>query len=147
MCDTYLSGDIIGGWRKFLAQAGITMPPDALEQFFGPDRDPQVLADERYWFANELRPSTWWHPNFEALRSSSTRIVVGIGEDSVGQACDLTARALATEPRLTPTQFPGDHTGFTEDPDRFSIVLRGGYSPSPPSLVLSWWGVCDGGLR
>ena len=124
VCDTYLSGDILGGWRKFLTQAGFTMPPDAVEQYFGPDRDPQTLADEKYWFAHELRPTTWWTPNFDALRSFSARITIGIGEDSTGQVCDNTARALATELQLTPTIFPGDHTGFTNEPHKFANSVR-----------------------
>lgn len=124
VCETYLSGDILGGWGKFLTQAGIMMPPEILAQHFGPDRDPQILADERYWFAHELRPSTWWHPNLEALRTASTRIVVGIGEDSIGQSCDLTSQALAAELDLTPTAFIGDHTGFTDEPVRFANQMR-----------------------
>lgn len=125
VCVTYLSGDILGGWRKFLAQAGITMPPEALEQYFGPNRDSQTLADEKYWFAHELRPTTWWTPNLDALRNTSARIIVGIGEDSTDQICDHTARALATELRLIPTKFPGDHTGFTTEPHAFANILKG----------------------
>jgi len=124
VCVTYLSGDILGGWRKFLAQAGITMPPDALEEFFGPHRDPKTLADEEYWFAHELRPSTWWKPNLDALRGLSARIIVGIGQDSTGQVCDHTSRALAAELQLTPTVFPGDHTGFTDKPHTFASAVR-----------------------
>lgn len=124
VCATYLSGDILGGWRKFLAQAGITMPSEALEQYFGPDRDSKTLADEKYWFAHELRPSTWWTPNLDSLRSFSARIVVGIGEDSTGQLCDHASRALAAELQLTPTVFPGDHTGFTDEPHTFANILR-----------------------
>lgn len=124
VCVTYLTGDILGGWRKFLAQAGITMPPDALEQFFGPDRDPRTMADEKYWFAHELRPSTWWTPNLDALRGFSARIIIGIGEDSAGQICDHTARALAAELQLTPTIFPGDHTGFIDEPHTFASAVR-----------------------
>lgn len=132
VCMTYLSGDILGGWRKFLSQAGIAMPVETLEQFFGPDRDPQTLADERYWFAHELRPSTWWHPNFEVLRNSTTQIIVGIGEDSAGQACDHTARALAAELRLDPTLFVGGHTGFIAEPHRFANTLRAVLAETTP---------------
>lgn len=126
-CTTYLSGDILGGWSKFLAQANITMPPQALEQVFGAHRDPQVLADERYWFAHELRPSTWWRPDLDALTASPTsptRIVAGIGQDSAGQTCERTTQALAQALRIEPVIFPGDHTGFVEDPVAFADHLR-----------------------
>lgn len=124
VCTTYLSGDILGGWKKFLDQADITMPPQVVEHHFGPDRDPQTLADERYWFAHELRPSTWWQPDLETLLAAPTRIVVGIGVDSAGQLCDRTARALAAALQLQPVAFPGEHTGFIDTPGSFADRLR-----------------------
>ncbi len=124
VCATYLSGDILGGWRKFLAQADITIPDDVLQEMFGPDRDPRVLADERYWFAHELRPSTWWRPDLTALSRASTPIAAGIGEDSKGQACDRTTRLLAAALHIEPVIFPGDHTGFVDNPVDFAQQIR-----------------------
>jgi len=128
-CTTYLSGDIVGAWTKFLAQANIAIPPPVIEEMFGPDRDPHVLADELYWFAHELRPSTWWRPDLKALATAATRIVAGIGQDSTGQACDRTTRALASALGIDPVRFPGDHLGFVENPGDFArqllTVLRG----------------------
>ena len=122
---TYLAGDVVGAWEKFFAGAGIAVPEGAVEQMFGGDRDPQVVADERFWFAHEMRPSTCWQPDVAALRDGPTRIVVGIGEESAGQLCDRTSTALATALGIAPTMFPGDHTGFVADPDRFATRLRG----------------------
>jgi pimeloyl-ACP methyl ester carboxylesterase len=121
---TYLAGDVVGAWAKFMAQANIIMPEGALETMFGGDRDPQQVADERRWFAHELRATTRWLPDLDVLRATPIDIVVGIGEDSTGQLCDRTSRALATALGLEPTPFPGDHTGFAEDPDRFAARLR-----------------------
>jgi pimeloyl-ACP methyl ester carboxylesterase len=124
LCATYLAGNVVEGWTKFFDQAGIAMPAEAVTQMFGPERDPQVIADERFWFAHELRPSTWWRPDPACLRAVSSRIVVGIGQESAGQFCDRTSRALAGALDLEPTMFPGGHIGFVDQPEPFAERLR-----------------------
>jgi pimeloyl-ACP methyl ester carboxylesterase len=121
---TYLSGDVLGAWTKFMDQAGIVLPDGVLEQMFGGERDPQTVADERRWFAHEMRATDYWQPDLEALRAAASRIVIGIGEESAGQHCDRTSRALAGALGIEPTAFPGDHIGFAEDPERFALRLR-----------------------
>ncbi|MGC9540379.1 alpha/beta fold hydrolase [Streptomyces sp. UG1] len=121
---TYLAGDVTGAWRKFFAQADITMPEPLIEQMFGGEREPQQVADERRWFAHEMRASTYWQPDPAALRAATTRVLVGVGDDSAGQLCDRTSRALAKALDTEPTMFPGGHTGFVESPDVFATRLR-----------------------
>ncbi|GAA2660438.1 alpha/beta hydrolase [Nonomuraea recticatena] len=121
---TYLSGDVVGAWTKFMAHADIDLPEGAIEHMFGGERDPQQVADERRWFAHELRATTHWRPDLDALRATTTRIVVGIGEDSAGQECDRTSRALASALGIEPVMFPGDHTGFADGPEPFLPPLR-----------------------
>ncbi len=75
--------------------ANITVPEGAIEAMFGGERYPQTVADERFWFAHDRVRSTRWQPDIATLRSASTRVVVGIGEDSRGQPCERTSRALA----------------------------------------------------
>ncbi|WP_084959172.1 alpha/beta fold hydrolase [Thermoactinospora rubra] len=120
----YLAGDVAGAWAKVMAQAGIDVPEEALEAMFGGDRDPQAVADERRWFAHEMRATTRWRPDLDLLRASPVDVVVGIGEDSAGQLCDRTSRALAAALGLEPVIFPGDHTGFADHPGRFAARLR-----------------------
>lgn len=121
---TYLRGDTIGAWKKFFAGANLAFPDELIEQMFGGDRDPQVVADERFWFEYEMRASIRWQPDVDALRAGPVHIVVGIGEESAGQLCDRTARALAAGLSVEPTLFPGDHTGFAEAPEPFATRLR-----------------------
>ncbi|MFI0483802.1 alpha/beta fold hydrolase [Actinomadura sp. 9N215] len=121
---TYLDGDVIGAWGKFMAQANIQLPPGALEQMFGGERDPERVADERRWFEHELRETTFWKPDLAALRSVETRIVVGIGEASGGELCDRASRVLAGGLGVEPVLFPGGHIGFTEDPAAFAVRFR-----------------------
>ncbi|WP_232667786.1 alpha/beta fold hydrolase [Pseudonocardia sp. TRM90224] len=121
---TYLDGDVLGAWRLMLEQANIVLPDEVMEQMFGGERDPQSVADERFWFAHEMRPSTFWQPDLAVLGSTPARLVIGIGEDSTGQLCDRTAQALATALGTDPVRFPGDHTGFVGDPAGFAARLR-----------------------
>jgi pimeloyl-ACP methyl ester carboxylesterase len=124
MIATYLRGDVIGAWGKFMRTANIELPEGVLEMMFGPDRDARQLADERRWFAHELRATNGWQPDLAALRTASPRIIVGIGADSAGQLCDRASRVLAAELGIEPTMFGGGHTAFAEDPERFAAELR-----------------------
>ncbi|MFF2554627.1 alpha/beta fold hydrolase [Nocardia sp. NPDC058058] len=121
---THLTGDTLGAWAKFMSQANIQLPEGLLEMMFGGDRDPRQVADEHRWFTRELRATTHFQPDIEALRVARARIVIGIGEDSAGQLCDRSSRALTEALGIEPTLFPGDHTGFVGDPDRFATRLR-----------------------
>jgi pimeloyl-ACP methyl ester carboxylesterase len=120
----YLGGDVIGAWKKFFADANLMVPEGVIEMMFGGERDPQAVADERRWFAHELRETTHWEPDFSLLRSASTRIVVGIGSDSTDQQCDRTSQALAATLGSKPEMFPGGHTGCAEIPEEFAFRLR-----------------------
>ncbi len=121
---TYLAGDAVGAWRKFLASANITLPAGVPVEMFVPEPGSQQAADQRFWFAHELRATTRWQPDIAALRARPTRIVVGVGEDSTGQECDRTSTALAAALGVEPTAFPGGHIAFVDDPARFATRLR-----------------------
>ena len=124
MVATYLAGDVAGAWERFLRIANIDLPPELVEQMFLSDRSPQTVADEHFQFAHMLRATAGWIPDLDRLRSVDTRIVVGIGEESAGQLCDRTSRALADGLGIAPTMFPGDHIGFAGDPAAFDERLR-----------------------
>ncbi|ABG99855.1 conserved hypothetical protein (plasmid) [Rhodococcus jostii RHA1] len=65
------------------------------QQMFAGERDARTEAGDYFQHAHMLRPTTRWCPDVTALRSASTRVVVGIGEESGGQLCDRMSRALA----------------------------------------------------
>jgi pimeloyl-ACP methyl ester carboxylesterase len=124
MMADYLAGDVIGAWKQFFEIANIQVPDGMLKGMFGGERDPQQVADERFWFGHELRESVSWLPDVSTLRDSGVRILIGIGEQSSGQLCDRTSSALAERLGITPTRFPGDHTGFVGVPAEFAKTLR-----------------------
>lgn len=120
----YLSGDVPGAWAKFFNDANIRFPDGEPPAMSHGEPDPQAVADEQFFFAHTLFPTTHWRPDLAALRDGAPRIVVGIGEQSTGQLCAQTSAALADALCATPVVFPGDHVGFLFAADRFAVQLR-----------------------
>jgi pimeloyl-ACP methyl ester carboxylesterase len=125
----YLTEGRAAAWRLFLADANIALPEPVFAEMFGAPLAGHAAADEDFFFRHEMRPTIGFVPDLDALRTGGTRIVVGIGEQSTGQVCDRTSRALAAGLGLEPVIFPGDHTGFAEDPEGFAPALRPFLSP------------------
>ncbi|MGW4425872.1 alpha/beta fold hydrolase [Streptosporangium sp. NPDC004631] len=123
MIATYLGGDTMGAGRIFMEIAGIAMPEEILQQMFA-ERGEKEAAENRRFYLHTMRPTTRWRPDLDALRAGSPRLVIGIGEQSAGQLCDRTSRALAASLGVEPALFPGDHAGFMGDPKGFADRLR-----------------------
>ncbi|TQS44675.1 alpha/beta fold hydrolase [Cryptosporangium phraense] len=123
MIAVHATGDRRGAWLLFLKNAGIELPGPVFEAMFAAPLDGRDAADENFQFAHLLRATTRWEPDVTALRAGP-RIVVGIGEESAGQLCDRTARALAARLGTDPVLFPGDHTGFLTHGPAFAGRLR-----------------------
>ncbi|WP_232661360.1 alpha/beta fold hydrolase [Pseudonocardia sp. TRM90224] len=124
MITTYLSGDIRGAWRMFFDMADMHVPEPVFEQMVGADRDAQAVADDDYQYTRMLRPTTRWMPDVERLRTVDARVLIGIGEDSAGNFCDRSARALTALLGTEPTMFGGGHIAFVDDPATFATRLR-----------------------
>jgi pimeloyl-ACP methyl ester carboxylesterase len=78
-----------------------------------------------------LVTSTHYEPDFDALRSASTQIVLAAGEESEGQMANRGAFAVAERLGIKPVMFPSNHGGFLGDeygqpgkPDAFAAKLR-----------------------
>lgn len=124
MIATYRAGDRRGYWTRFLQIADIEMPDEVFDMVFGDEPTGRDAEDERFGVEQMELSTTFWEPPLEALRTSGVPTVVGIGADSAGQLCDRTARALARALGIQPTMFPGDHVGFTANPQAFATALR-----------------------
>ncbi|MCS7478415.1 alpha/beta fold hydrolase [Umezawaea endophytica] len=120
----HAAGDVVGAWRKFLAQANISMPEEVFQMMFAGERSEQQVADDRFQHEHMMVPTVAFEPDVEGLRAGAVRVVVGIGEESGGQICDRTSRALAGVLGVEPTFFPGDHIGFVGDAGAFEVRLR-----------------------
>lgn len=122
--ETYLAGDRRGAWLKFMESADIQLPDGLFEAMFGGPIEGQAAADELFSFVHMERATTFWEPDVTALREADVRLVIGIGDQSLGEMCDRTSRALAALVGVTPTMFPGGHVGYVEEPERFAERLR-----------------------
>ncbi|GIG70120.1 alpha/beta fold hydrolase [Phytomonospora endophytica] len=120
----YVSGDVVGSWRLFMKLANIDMPEPLFQMFFGGPRDARTTADELFQYEHMIRPSTRWQPDVERLRALGPKLLVGLGEESSGQLCERTSKALTGLLGTEPTMFPGGHTGFAEDPATFAVRMR-----------------------
>jgi pimeloyl-ACP methyl ester carboxylesterase len=77
-------------------------------------------------FAGHLIPVIGnYEPDVAALQRTSTRLVVGVGDESTPEQMPYqAAHALAERLGDQPAQFPGGHGGFGSHPDGFAARLR-----------------------
>jgi uncharacterized protein YndB with AHSA1/START domain/pimeloyl-ACP methyl ester carboxylesterase len=82
-------------------------------------------------FGQNLLTCTHYEPDFDAVASASTRIVLAAGEESEGQMASRGAFAVAERLGTKPVLFPSGHGGFlggeygqTGEPDAFAARLR-----------------------
>ncbi|ART71682.1 alpha/beta hydrolase [Mycobacterium dioxanotrophicus] len=108
-------------FAQFMITAGFDLPDDAQP---GPpgEPDPNEEANAAHFFGHELRPTTRYLPDLEALRSA--RVVLGLGVDSGRLLTQRTTVALAELLGASPFMFPGDHGGFLSEPGVFANALR-----------------------
>ncbi len=123
MIAVFRTGDRVQAQRQFVALADLDMPEEIFQMVFGNEPEPQVAADEAYQFLHMLLPTCRWMPDVDALTGGPVRLVLGIGEDSAGQFCDRSTRALADLLGAKIQLFPGGHVGFMDAPP-FANRLR-----------------------
>lgn len=122
---TYLREGLSAARAAFAAQAGFPRKESAPDEEFSE----QVLVDSTRFYLHELRHTTRYVPDTDALAAGPVRVVVGLGSRSGGLLTARTCAALAERLGTTPVSFPGGHSGFTEDPEGFAAVLRGVLAP------------------
>ena len=125
--DTFHTDGLHAAWFKFMVTAGFDMsaPDDGGAPVEAP---PEPSENDRReaarFFDHELRPTTQYLPEIEALKVGPSRVVVGIGVESGHLLTYRTSVAMAELLGSTPTEFPGDHGGFMGAPDEFADTLR-----------------------
>ena len=123
---TFHTDGMGAAWGKFMSNAGYDMtPPDddgAPVHGEMPEPSEQDLREAARFFDHELRPTTRYLPDLDALNAA--RVVVGVGADSGHLLTYRTSAALAELLGVTPAEFPGDHTGFLDQPTEFADALR-----------------------
>lgn len=138
MRHTYEQNGFGAAMAKFITLTSLQGPVPA---DFGsqPMPDPSVFgmpaqddgSRDDILFGQNLVTCTHYQPDFDALRSAPTKIVVGVGIESEGQLAYRGGLAVADELGTTPVVFPSNHGGFLGgefgmkgDPDGFAVTLR-----------------------
>lgn len=129
--DTYRRDGVEAAMGKFFAMNGLEaggeqqegppefdMPPEEAETFA------RVSGNFEYWLAHGMMPLSLYRPDIDTLRSGEPRIVVALGELSVGQPIHTMGTALAGKLGVKPVTFPGDHMGFGPLAEPFAETLR-----------------------
>ena len=139
MYDTYMQSGFGPAMAKFIAvvshrgpitaELAAAPPPDPA-MFGMPTEDDGNRTD--LMFAHQMRWLVTYEPDFDALRRSPTRIVIGVGEKSDGELAHRGGEATAKRLSVEPAVFPGDHGGFMGgeygqppgEPEAFAAKLR-----------------------
>jgi pimeloyl-ACP methyl ester carboxylesterase len=123
--DTFRREGIGRAMQKFMAMAGLDdappqgdMPPELVEMFG------RIEANFEYFIAHGLMPLSLYRPDVDALRTGKARVVVGVGEETVGQVAHRTGLALAAKLASEPVTFPGDHNGYGTHAAAFAEKLH-----------------------
>lgn len=114
-------GEVPAGW--------IDQPAPSPAEFGLPADDDGSRDDAL--LGQNLVSCTHYEPDFEALRAASTRIVIGVGEESKDELANRGGHGVAAGLGVEPTWFPSNHAGFLGgefgmqgDPDNFAATLR-----------------------
>jgi pimeloyl-ACP methyl ester carboxylesterase len=104
-------------------------PPPDPAMFGMPAEDDGSRTD--VLLRQNLITCTHYEPDFDALHSTPTRIVLAAGAESEGQLANRAAHAAAERLGAAAVTFPSDHGGFlggeygqTGDPEAFAAKLR-----------------------
>jgi pimeloyl-ACP methyl ester carboxylesterase len=76
------------------------------------------------FFGRMYRSIGAYEPDLAALRAASTRIEVGVGTTTAGEIANRTSISFAELLGQSTVDFPGDHNGFSADPEANALVLR-----------------------
>jgi pimeloyl-ACP methyl ester carboxylesterase len=121
--DTFHRDGFEAAWMHFMRNAGFDVSSDDAPPTSAEPSDDEIRQTARF-FDIDLRPTTQYLPDIDALKNSPSRVVIGIGADSGRLLTYRTSVALCELLGSTPVEFPGDHGGFLEAPTEFADALR-----------------------
>ena len=122
---------IVAVSHKGLFDADFLAQPAPDPAMFGMPAEDDGTRTDPLLFQNIIS-CTHYEPDFDALRSASTRIVLGAGVESDGEMAHRGAEAVAERLGTEPVVFPSGHGGFLGgeygqpggEPDAFAAKLR-----------------------
>src|SRR5438477_228322 len=84
----------------------------------------QMQRNMDFWFRHYFQAIAHYEPDFDALKSGSTRIVPGVGDASRGELAHEGGLALARRLGTEAVVFPGAHGGFDTNAAEFAVKLQ-----------------------
>jgi pimeloyl-ACP methyl ester carboxylesterase len=134
--ETYRTGGIGPTMRKFMTHTRIRQapPPPPAGKPTPEMREgmAQMQRNMDFWFRHYFQAIADYQPDFEALKSGSTRIVPGVGAASVGELAHEGGLGLAKRLGTKAVEFPGAHGGFDTDAAEFAVRLREVFGDGEP---------------
>jgi pimeloyl-ACP methyl ester carboxylesterase len=116
-------------WQGEFTEAYLDQPDPDPTQFGMSAEDDGTRGDPL--LSGVARPITDYRIDVGALRAAPTRIVIGVGEESLGtftgRTSEGTAHALGQEATVFPSHhggFLGPEFGYPGKPEEFAVVLR-----------------------
>jgi len=125
--DTYRREGVAAGIQKFMSLNGINNAPPPRDAPPNPavvETMGRIQNNFDFFLGHLLYPLSHYRPDVEALRANKIPIVVGVGEETVGQTANRTALALAKKLEVTRVVFPGDHNGYGPHAEIFAQTLQ-----------------------
>ena len=125
---TYRSEGIGPAMQKFMVQTRIKGGPPP-----PPPGEPtpemraamgQMQRNMDFWLGHSFQAVADYEPDFDLLKSGSTRIVPGVGDESRGELAHEGGLALARRLGTQAVVFPGAHGGFDTHAAEFAAKLR-----------------------
>jgi pimeloyl-ACP methyl ester carboxylesterase len=121
--DTFHRDGFGAAWMHFMSNAGFEVSADDAPSGPAEPSEDEIRQSTRF-FTIDMRPTCYYRPAIDALKSGLSRVVVGIGVDSGRLLTHRTSVALSDLLGSAPVQFPGDHGGFMAAPTEFADTLR-----------------------
>jgi hypothetical protein len=117
-------------WQGEFTEEYFAQPTPDPAQFGMPTQDDGSRDDPL--LSTRSSAVTSYRPDFDALAAAPTRIVIAVGEESLGTFTGRTSMATAERLGQQATVFPSHHGGFVGgdtpyagQPEAFSRTLRG----------------------
>lgn len=109
-----------------LGQPSLPPAEDAIDQMSPRTRAllRRAQANMEQFFAHHIHQAARYRPDIEALGRAAGRIVIGVGQASVGQAAYQAALEVAQRLGLGVVEFPGDHMGYATKPAEFAAAVE-----------------------
>ena len=121
--DIYRRDGVFPAMQKFGEGVGLGGPEPGAEP--DPEAMQRMMGNLELFAGYTIPVITNYPPDLEALRTSSARVVVGVGDESTpDQLAYRSAIALATGLGIEPVVFPGAHGGFASHPETFAVRLH-----------------------